>query len=87
MTIKWKLRGFDNYFITTEGYVIRGDYVTKHLHFKSIRFISFNSRNQVILYRNGAKEYWSKRQLHRIAYKVKLIKTPDVSSIEDLLPF
>lgn len=63
MTFKWKIKGFDNYLVSIEGYIFRKSYITKHLHYKNARFISPNGRNQFRLWRNGNQEIWSKRQL------------------------
>ena len=66
MTVKWKLRGFNNYFVTDQGWIIRNEYTTQHQHFKDSRFINKNSRNQFTLYRDGVKEIWSTKQLRNI---------------------
>jgi len=86
ITIKWKLKGFSNYFVTNKGWVIRNNYTTNHQHFKNYRFINKNSRNQFTLYRYGAKETWSIKQMRNILVSVTPISMPDRSIIK-ILPF
>lgn len=59
---------FTDYFINKEWNVIRIQKVTKHHHYKSEIVIKCNSRNQYVLFRNGAKNYISKRQI-KILFK------------------
>jgi len=82
MTVKWKLRGFSNYFVTGKGWVIREEYTTNHKHYKFARLINKNSRNQFTLYRDGVKEIWSTKQLINILIAIDPILIPDHSIIE-----
>lgn len=75
MLFKWKIRGFDNYIVSKEGYVLRTEYTTNHLHYKNAKFINFNERNQIRLYRNRNMEYWSKKQITLDPIKVIVITT------------
>ncbi len=76
MTFIWKIKGFDNYLVSKEGYIFRKSYVTNHLHYKGSRFINPNSRNQFRLWRNGKQEIWSKRQLRNQLIPVNRIEIP-----------
>ena len=62
----WYLKGFNDYYVNSNGKLFRKKIVTKHHHYKIEREIITNSRNQFVLYRNGVKEYWSKKQLRNI---------------------
>lgn len=84
MVFKWKIKGFDNYIVSKEGYVLRTNYKTNHLHYKESRFINFNKRNQLRLYRNNKLEYWSKKQITLEPIKEINIKT---YSNLNLIPF
>lgn len=86
MTFKWKIKGFENYLVSNEGYIIRRSYETSHLHFKNARFISHNSRNQFRLWRNGRQEIWSKRQLRNVLEPIKPIEIADTCKLKDI-PF
>lgn len=74
MVFKWKIEGFENYIVSEHGHVLRIEYCTRHMHYKSPRFITFNKRNQIRLYKNGSLEYWSKKQLRNKLYKIDSIK-------------
>ncbi len=86
MTFKWKVNGFDNYLVSKEGYIVRVQYKTSHLHYKHARFISHNSRNQFRLWRNGKQEIWSKRQLRHQLIPIKPIEMADSCKLMEM-PF
>ena len=86
ITVRWKLRGFSNYFVTDKGWVIREEYTTNHRHYKSSRFINKNSRNQFTLYRDGVKEMWSTKQLRNILIAIDPILIDNFSEITNM-PF
>lgn len=86
MVFKWEIKGFDLYLISEEGHILRKEYVTKHKHYKSPRFISSNSRNQFRLWRNGKQEVWSKRQLRTVLTPIKPIQIANSCKLKEL-PF
>gem|GEM_PF-4303723 len=82
MTVKWKLRGFDHYYVTKKGWVIRKEYITNNHHYKAMRFISQNNRNQFTLYRQGIKEIRSNKQLRNILVSISEITIPNYSILK-----
>ena len=81
MWVTAKIKGFSNYYKTSEGWLIRLEYVTSHQHYKSTRFITFNKRNQARLYRNNKLETWSKRQLNGNLESIEPFELPSYSII------
>lgn len=83
MVITAKIKGFSNYYKTKQGWLIRLGYLTSHKHYKEARFISFNKRNQAVLYRDGKKEYWSKRQLNYALEKIEPFEIQDYCKVKE----
>ena len=65
MMFKYYIKGFSNYVFAKGGYIIRLDYVTKHKHYKSKRFVSYSkSDGRCTLYSDkNKKERLSKRAI------------------------
>ena len=75
MEFKYTARGFSNYLFAKGDYVIRKPYVTKHLHYKNARIISFDKNDRIYLWSDkGKKERMSKRILRNF-----LIETTPVN--------
>lgn len=83
MTFKWKIKGFDNYIVSCEGFIVRKAYATEHMHYKTARFVRHNSRNQFRLWREGKEEIWSKKQLRNVLVEMKPLELPDSCPLKD----
>jgi hypothetical protein len=75
MVFKHSVKGFSRYVFKKGGYVIRISIVTKHMHYKQPRFVSYRKDGRIILYSDkGKKETLSKQAIEKRGFV--LIETP-----------
>ena len=86
MIFKHSIKGFSNYLLAKNGFVIRTFYVTNHLHYKDPRLISFKNNRIYLWSDSGKKERLSQRQLKRMLVEVEPVEIPLFCSL-DLTPF